>query len=162
MLRIAAFPYNLALDKEQRTASLCEYRSSTINSLTPDARYASLYEKQVRTIPVQCTTLDAFCEQYGFSSIDVLKIDTEGYELNVLHGAHLTLARGVVRFVYLEFNDMLEKPGITGGALVPIAEFLGPLGYRFVAAYHRLHCRTDGDMFGVSNALFAIPPKNGG
>jgi FkbM family methyltransferase len=150
--------YNVALDRQQRTASLFDYRdNSYVSSLAPDARYASLYETQVSTISVPCTTLDYFCEQNGISSVDVLKIDTEGFELKVLQGASAMLARQGIRFIYLEFNDMLEIPGITGGALVPIAKFLGPFGFRFVATYTD-YIRTDGEMFGVSNALFALPP----
>ena len=68
------------------------------------------------------------------------------------------LSAGKIRFIYTEFNDMLPKPGTTGGALVPIAQFLAPLGFRFVATYTDF-VRTDREMFGVSNALLVVPPQ---
>jgi len=68
------------------------------------------------------------------------------------------LSAGNVRFVYAEFNDMLPKLGTTGGALVPLSEFLAPFGFRFVATYTD-YIVTHGEMFTVANALFALPPR---
>ena len=45
----------------------------------------------------------------------------------------------------------------SGGALLPIAELIAPYGYHFVATYND-YIVTEGEMFGVSNALFALPP----
>lgn len=36
---------------------------------------------------VDVTTIDAFCERYRIDFIDYLKIDAEGHDLDVLHGA---------------------------------------------------------------------------
>lgn len=36
----------------------------------------------------------------------MLKIDTEGHELNVLKGARLTIAKGMVDVIQIEFNEM--------------------------------------------------------
>jgi hypothetical protein len=40
------------------------------------------------------------------SRIDLLKIDTEGHELEVLHGARKLLAAGLIRVLHIEFNEM--------------------------------------------------------
>lgn len=57
-------------------------------------------------IPV--TTLDTYFEGDGRAhaahGIDLLKIDTEGYEYNVLLGARRTLVRMRPKFIQLEFN----------------------------------------------------------
>jgi FkbM family methyltransferase len=146
--------HNIALDAERRTAELFEYPASTISSLFPNARYAAAYEKLTGSVSVTCAPLD---DELFTDAIDVLKIDTEGNELRVLQGASKLLARRAIRFIYLEFNDLLEKPGYTGGALLPIAEFLGPFGFQFVATYTD-YIKTNGALFGVSNVLLAAPP----
>jgi FkbM family methyltransferase len=150
--------HEIAIDREQRTGTLFKYSQSEISSLSPDARYAVAYSKQqTGTLMVSCHTLDDFCQQLAIPSIDVLKIDTEGNELNVLIGGARLLKQGAIRFVYLEFNDLVDRPNRNGGALMPIAEALCPLGFRFVATYTD-YVGTDGGTFVVSNVLLALPP----
>ena len=67
------------------------------------------------------------------------------------------LQAGSIRFVYCEFNELFPRDGIAGGALLPLAELLSSYGYRFVASYND-YIMTTGEMFGVSNALFVLPP----
>lgn len=55
---------------------------------------------------IELTTLDEFCAAKSISSIDFLKIDTEGNELKVLCGSKRLLARGAIRLVQFEFNEM--------------------------------------------------------
>jgi FkbM family methyltransferase len=150
--------HNLAISNAKGAARLFEYSSSTLNSLIPDAQYPVRKGVAARAITVQCTTLDEFCNQHGVQSIDVLKIDTEGCELVVLQGAQQMLSTERIRFVYAEFNDMSPRLGATGGALIPISDFLAPFGFRFIATYpdymeiaHELHVGA--------NALFVLPPS---
>lgn len=113
------------------------------------------YEPRIRTVP--CTSVDRFCETANIDRIDridLLKIDTEGSELVVLKGAERTLAQGAVQFVYVEFNDLEPAPDTTGGALVPIADFLARFGFRYVATYTDSVLHGD-DLFVCANALFA-------
>lgn len=64
----------------------------------------------VRKTRVRMVTLDTYCQQAGIDHIDLLKIDTQGYDLEVLRGAEKLLARGGIRVVQLEviFSDMYE------------------------------------------------------
>ena len=41
--------------------------------------------------------------QAGISAIDLLKIDTEGFDLNVLRGAKGALDRGAIKVIQFEF-----------------------------------------------------------
>ena len=50
------------------------------------------------------TTLDTFVEQHGIKNIDFLKIDTEGFELEVLQGAKQLLSEGKIGTVIFEYN----------------------------------------------------------
>src|SRR5688572_14775130 len=52
--------------------------------------------KPTATINVRTTTLDAYCDEHGVTDIQFLKIDVEGYELEVLEGAKQRLASGSI------------------------------------------------------------------
>ena len=72
-----------------------ESSSSTINDLNKKSDYFFKKLKILniknekffsKKIPIQIITLDSFFEKKQIDSIDLLKIDTEGYEYNVLKG----------------------------------------------------------------------------
>jgi FkbM family methyltransferase len=146
--------FNLALSDKSRTAELFTYDKDLINSLTPTASFAVRFGKRGKAIPVQVSTVDEFCSSHNIEAIDILKVDTEGCDLDVLRGAASALQSQKIRFLYIEFNDILERAGRTGGALAPICEFLQPLGFRFVTCYTD-DVVTEGEFFAVHNALFA-------
>ena len=56
------------------------------------------------SVPVD--TIDHFCSQNHIARIDLLKIDTEGHELQVLLGAKKTLESGKILSIQFEFNEM--------------------------------------------------------
>jgi FkbM family methyltransferase len=64
-------------------------------------------EENQNVIKVPVTTLDSFFSEQDYASIkhiDLMKIDTEGYEYEVLCGATETLARIRPRFIQIEYN----------------------------------------------------------
>jgi FkbM family methyltransferase len=145
---------NLALSDRSGEARFFDYGAlATSNSLVEDSQYAMRAKHPSTVTIVECETLDAFRGRLGVSHIDVLKIDTEGHEMAVLHGASQMLSMHRVHFVYVEFNTLLPKAGTTGGALLPISEILEPLGFRLMATYAE-YMITGTDLFVTSNALF--------
>jgi FkbM family methyltransferase len=154
-----AVPIALALGAERGSALMFEYENNKINSLVPDAPYALRFRQEARQIAVRRDTLDSFCAERRVSMIDILKIDTEGYELEVLKGAKRFLKDRAVKFIYLEFNEIASSSSQMHGALGPVAEVLAPFGFRFIASYND-YIVPEGDYFAVSNALFALPPKH--
>lgn len=148
---------NLALSDRKGNTELYVYDRSLINSLVPDATFAVLHNEEARTIEVPRDTLGNFCSENGIDEISVLKIDTEGYDLVVLKGAVDLLSRQCIHFIFVEFNHLQRRPGVTGGSLFEIDSFLAPFGYRFIASYND-YIETNAELFSVSNALFAHPP----
>ena len=89
---------------------------------------------ETERLEVEMTTLDAFFEsrpELLDRGVELLKIDSEGFELDVLLGASQLLRRGRPKFVQLEFNwhQMFrghslhrlaqELPGYTAFQLLP-------------------------------------------
>jgi FkbM family methyltransferase len=155
--------YQLAFGERDGEATFYEYAASgdgtLINSLTPDARFAILhgYSAAARR-SVACSTIDSFCAQHGIDIIDVLKVDTEGFDLQVLRGAERMLEQNRIGFVYVEFNDLESREGTTGGALVPISSYLSKYGLRYIATYTDFILPDKGP-FVCANALFGSPPR---
>lgn len=149
--------FNIALGNKSGEAELFTYDMDEINSLTPTATFAVRFGKTGKPISVRVSTVDEFCLSHGIDAIDVLKVDTEGCDLEVLKGAEGKLKSQKIRFVFTEFNDILERAGTTGGALAPICAFLEPFGFHFVTSYTD-YVLTNGEFFAVHNALLALPP----
>lgn len=60
---------------------------------------------------LEIQTLDNYCKKNKIQSIDILKIDTQGYEYDILKGSKSTLKKGIIKFIELEliFSDVYSK-----------------------------------------------------
>ncbi len=58
----------------------------------------------VNTMDVKVITLDNFLSERNEGEIDLIKIDTEGYEYEVLKGAAKTIRNNPPKFVQIEYN----------------------------------------------------------
>jgi FkbM family methyltransferase len=75
----------------------------------PDSASASHLSSAGRTLGghncrIPCTTIDSFVAENRIERLDLVKIDVEGFELDVLAGARRTIA-GLRPGVFLEFNS---------------------------------------------------------
>ena len=59
---------------------------------------------------VDVQTIDAFCNTVGIKKIDILKSDTQGYELEVFRGAAQMMEQNRIGLIYSEvmFTNMYE------------------------------------------------------
>lgn len=74
---------------------------------------------------IQMTTLDNFVSKSGICRLDVIKIDTEGYEMNVLRGAQNTLGLHHPA-LFIELSDVnLRHSGSTPRELILLLQQLG-------------------------------------
>lgn len=112
---------------------------STQASLSHDA--VALYGEATVAHAVAVTTIDSFLAERGIAEVAYLKVDTEGFDLNVIRGAREAIASGRIRMIQFEFiaaniatrvsmRDFFEAlPGYDihrlclNGALLPLAPY---------------------------------------
>jgi hypothetical protein len=56
------------------------------------------------TEEISVAAIDAFCVSQSIDRIDFLKLDVEGHELSVLHGARDMLNKGSISMIQFEFG----------------------------------------------------------
>ncbi len=78
---------------------------------------------------ISCTTLDNYCKQFSNKfSIDILKIDTEGEDLNVLKGSIKLLRQKKIKIIKIELLNSINKKNHSSN-LIEICKFLNKRGY---------------------------------
>jgi FkbM family methyltransferase len=100
--------FNFGFGKENGRQSLYDYNNSSFSS------HASIYPAVIKDIhkgepvnyEIEIRTIDAFVEEYGIETIDLLKIDTEGSEYDILLGASNVIEEKKVKLIHFEFNEM--------------------------------------------------------
>jgi FkbM family methyltransferase len=122
---------HLALGEEagQKTIRLFDDHS-VLNSLRDD-----LMNQNQKAIEETITidTLDNYCFKNNIAQIDLLKIDTEGYELQVLDGASQMLANAAVSFIYCEVGFLRVNNRNTNFS--DLCEYLAKRNYFFYGLY---------------------------
>tara|TARA_B100000686_G_scaffold346570_1_gene433530 strand:+ start:321 stop:1031 length:711 start_codon:yes stop_codon:yes gene_type:complete len=119
--------FNLALDnsnsqKKFYINNFFEPSGSSLNTIFRDDKkwkntrkiFMQIFQplkkiKDFSEINVQTQTLDSFCLDKKIENIDVLKIDTEGNELNVLKGAKRLLSENKINLIYTEISETKKK-----------------------------------------------------
>ncbi len=149
--------HQLAFGEKSGLVDFYQYFESKMSGLSQIEDSTRSRAKPVDVIKVRCETIDAFCSERGIEVIDLLKIDTEGHDLQVIQGAGRMLQDGRIKFICSEFYSLLERPEASGGELMKFARFLEPFGHRLVCTYTEFVDVTPSGYLTVGNALFAVP-----
>jgi FkbM family methyltransferase len=116
--------YQLAMGSTAGVAKLAQEGPSNRFRITDDGEER-----------VQVETVDRFCRDHGIDSIDFLKIDTEGFDLEVLKGADALLRGGRIQAVQVEAgmnpDNRLHVP------IEAFKAFLEERGYRLYGLYEQ-------------------------
>ena len=112
---------NIALGKNNRTQSFNqthESSSSTFNKINIKSNYFSRKKLFLglgqdmdffKKIELKIISLDSYFSEYNLDKIDLLKIDTEGFEYEVLQGLKKNIKN--VKYILFEhhYDDMIKK-----------------------------------------------------
>ncbi len=114
----------------EKTIRLFDADMAVLNSLRDDVmnKAANAREETIRI-----DTLDHYCSVHNIQKIDLLKIDTEGFEINVLKGAEEMLQRGDISFVYCEVG--FQKTNKRNTSFSELTELLETYNYYFFGLY---------------------------
>ncbi len=95
---------NMAVSDSSGTMQLYDFADDD-GSTQASLAHASvgMFDPSTVSHTVETTTLDAYMAKAEIDVIDFLKIDTEGFDINVLRGAKAALARGAIKAIQFEF-----------------------------------------------------------
>jgi FkbM family methyltransferase len=123
--------WNCGLGATRREPVFEENEIPTMSSFLPLSAFGTGQIKQHSTVDIR--TVDDVCMEAGIARIDVLKSDTQGFELEVLRGAQGMISKGAIGMVYLEviFSDMYKGlPRFT-----EVCDFMLDRDFRIAALY---------------------------
>ncbi len=136
-----------------------EYPSSELSSFlplsdNPASRFSGAQPQ--RTLLREVVTIDDFLAQQAMRAVDVLKSDTQGFDLNVLRGAATALEDGAIKTVLIEMNFIQLYDGQSSTS--EIFDFLSGKGYGLVDLYEK---ERRHNQIQWCNALFSLVPGRG-
>lgn len=95
---------NMAVSDSSGTMQLHDFAEADGSTQASLAQASvGLFDPNTVSHTVEATTIDAYMAQAGIDTIDLLKIDTEGFDINVLRGAKSALGRGAIKAIQFEF-----------------------------------------------------------
>jgi len=123
--------WNCALGASSGSMAFLENSISDMSSFRPIG--PSGWGKVTRQTPVEVRTIDQVCSEENIERIDILKSDTQGFELEVLKGAEATIRSNRIGLVYVEviFSEMYENQP----TLTELYDFLVSRGFLLVTFY---------------------------
>ena len=121
--------YNLAMGEKAGSSKIYLRERSDINSLLP-----SNHENENSEM-VEVETVDSFCVKNSINKIDLLKIDTEGYEMNVLKGAKKMIQNKAIKYIFIEVS--FDKNNKHNTQFDLINNFLEKVNYKIFGIYNQ-------------------------
>lgn len=120
---------NCALGNESGKATLFAEQNGAVNATL----VASDLDTGMTT-EVDVQTIDEYCWINSITAIDFLKIDTEGFEINVLKGAKEMIRKGAIHRIQLEHGSLQSI--LMGASLYSYSQLL--------KEYELFHIKQDG------------------
>jgi FkbM family methyltransferase len=104
---------------------------------------------------IQVDTIAAFTERYQIQNVDLLKIDTEGFDLQVLRGGAPLLEQQRIQLVFTECEPIERTKFFV--TLAEAGAFMRRYGYELFGVYEQQSEWDGRRMLLYCNALFVCP-----
>ena len=138
---------------QPQTINMYLHDLSTINSVSSQANVPRTEGQKTQLVKI--VRLDDFCKDRGIEQIDLLKIDVEGFDLNVLQGATRMLSERKVRYIFIEVTfDTADAHHVS---YQEIADFLAPYNFKIHGFYNQ-NLFLGSPVMNYCDALFHLQP----
>ena len=138
---------NAALGDEKGEKIITIFKdNSALNSLKDGIMNT---DTDALTEKIKIDTIDEYCSINKIKKIDFLKIDTEGYEINVLKGASKLLDMAAISIIFCEVGFL--KANNRNTYFAELSEWLAAKDYQFFGLYNLV---SNGSNIEFGNALF--------
>lgn len=131
---------------------ICLHHDSELNTLVPNQPRTGDLTGFVETISVD--TVDHFSVVNSINQIDILKMDVQGWELEVLEGAKRLIAGSQIRFILAEVG--FRKSDSDMQYFEDLNSFLESHGYWLCGFYDQFRWGPSKQFVGFANALYAL------
>ncbi|MDZ4846564.1 MAG: FkbM family methyltransferase [Chitinophagales bacterium] len=129
LTRVQCFNVALGEKAESVEIDVFEGDASVFNSLKKEAQNTTGNAKET----ISVTTGDLFCKEYRIPEIDLLKIDTEGYEIQVLQGFRNMIATSKIKAIFCEVGF---TPANTRNTYInDLIDFASKHNFKFYGVY---------------------------
>ncbi len=108
-----------------------------VNEIDSMSSFSPTWGTAVRTETVEVKTVDQVMSEQGLDFIHYLKIDTEGFELEVLKGAKEALSASRIAIIQVEVGFGQTKHEFS--TLQQVMRHLAPMGYLLSGIYNQCH-----------------------
>lgn len=100
--------FNLACGEKEGSVNLYDYADRNCSSHATLVKNVieDIHQGQSKEYQIEMIALDQFITEHNIKHINLLKIDTEGYELNVLKGCQESIKAKKIDIIHFEFNEM--------------------------------------------------------
>ena len=137
------------------SASIILHDNSELNTIvTNGPRENQKIGEEIITID----TVDEFTENRNITHIDFLKMDVQGWEMEVLMGAEALLREKRVRFIYTEVG--FRRADRDMQHFCEINDYLESKGFWFCGFYSQFRWGDNKKFLGFANALYIQPDFN--
>jgi FkbM family methyltransferase len=95
--------------------------------------------KNIHSVTVPVKRLDDCVADWGIKQIDLLKIDVDGFELKIVSGAAVSLEKGLIKNIIIEFDEFwlkemnssttMLREAIEGAGLVDVTDTFALAGF---------------------------------
>ena len=141
------FAYQFALGETNKTAKIHLQGASVTHSLRDDLNQPN--QQDLDSDDIEVRTIDSVISEFSCPSIDLLKIDVEGYELKLLEGSEKCLKDKLINFIFIETG--LDN---RFNSIESLVNFLSPFGYLPYAFYEQTPHWTGRQNLWYWNTLF--------
>ena len=153
----ATLTFQLALSDNDGQVPLHVNAADATSSLLPThpaaaGNWGSGLLETSQIVNVRCRTLDSLSSELDLKHIDILKIDVQGSELAVLHGANKLLTRKEISLLYCEVIVATTYKG--QDKLHDYLRFMESLDYRLIDFFNPV--RRDGRLLQF-DLMYAAP-----